>query len=226
MRRAESGGCAGGRGRALAVVLATGSAAFLAVRPLAAQTTQEVQAAAETAIRRLDLQTEFPRVPEPPSWHFNLPPETLWIVVAIAIAILAYVFRDTFLSWGPAAGSWTEPEGALGDASASSEAMVLGAADELAARGQFVEAMHVLLLQGLAYIRQRLNRPLSDSLTSREILRSTNLPEAARASLRDVIARVELTYFGRRPAALADYTACRTSFHALMQALYGASLPA
>jgi hypothetical protein len=225
MRRAESGGCTAGRGRALAVAVA----AALPVWPLAAQTPQEVQTAADAAIRRLGLQTDFPNGPELLSshWHLNLPPETLWIVVAIAIAILAYLFRDTLLLCGTGtAGDWTESQGGGRDAAPGSDTMVLEAADELAARGQFVEAMHVLLLQGFAYIRQRMKQELSDSLTSREILRSTDLPEAARLSLRDVVARVELTYFGRQPAGLADYAACRESFHALTQALHGASVPA
>jgi hypothetical protein len=83
--------------------------------------------------------------------------------------------------------------------------------------------MHMLLLHGLAHIRSRLDQQFSDSLTSREILYSTNLPEAARASLRDVVTRVELTYFGRQSAGLADYTACRESFNTLTRSLYGSA---
>ena len=41
--------------------------------------------------------------------------------------------------------------------------VVLGAADELAAQGRFVEAMHVLLLQALADIRRRLDEEFADS---------------------------------------------------------------
>jgi hypothetical protein len=78
-------------------------------------------------------------------------------------------------------------------------------------------------LRALAEMRQRMDEQFADSLTSREILRSTRLPEGARASLRDVIVRVELTYFGERPAAQADYLACRTSFNALAQSLYGSA---
>ena len=79
--------------------------------------------------------------------------------------------------------------------------------------------MHMLLLHGLAHLRLRLDQQFSDSLTSREILHSTNLPAAARAALRDVVSRVELTYFGQRPARLADYAACRESFNALARSL-------
>ena len=102
-------------------------------------------------------------------------------------------------------------------------ALVLAAADELAGEGRYAEAMHVLLLRGLADIRARLDEPFADSLTSREILRSTRLPDKARDSLRDVVGRVEWTYFGEYPAGQQDYAACRTSFNALERALHGSA---
>jgi hypothetical protein len=207
--------------RALVTALPTLLAGLLFVAPLAAQTPQEAQKAADEAIHRLDLQTELPRVPEPLSGHFDLPPIVLWIVVAIAAGFLLYAFRDLLV--GSRAGAWAEPEGATGAATPGKDAVIMEAADELAAAGRFVEAMHMLLLQGLAHMRARLDEQFSDSLTSREILYSTKLPEAARVSLRDVVTRVELTYFGRQPAGLADYTACRASFHALAQSLHGSA---
>ena len=90
MGRAERGDCAGSLGRALVAL----PALLIWAGPLMAQTSEQVQKAADEAIRRLDLQTEFPRGPEPLSWHLDLPPETLWVVLAIALAILAYAFRD------------------------------------------------------------------------------------------------------------------------------------
>jgi hypothetical protein len=191
--------------------------------PAAAQTPQEVQKAAEQAIRRLDLQTKLPTGPQPPRFFpMKLPDEVLWIVVAVAIAVLLYAFRDMIpiLRLGRG-GDWSTDEAVPGEVKARPPAAVLGAADELAAAGRFVEAMHVLLLQSLADIRQGLDEQFADSLTSREILRSTRLSETGRASLRDIVNRVELTYFGQYPAALPDYVACRASFNALVQALHG-----
>jgi len=227
MRRAERAGCAGGRGLALpapGIVPRVAAALAMVLWPvhrLAAQTSEEVRAAADRSIRRLGLQTEFPRSPEPFNFHLDLPPWTPWAVIALAVAILLYTFRDQIMALlTGSTQTLAEQGGEISAPTPGNEAFVLEAADELAAAGRFVEAMHVLLLQGLGYVRQRLNQQLSDSLTSREILYSTNLPAAARAPLRDVIARVELTYFGKRPAALADYTACRESFHALALALH------
>jgi len=235
MARAGRGGCAGSLRRALITakdaLMATlpagplaALAPVLAAGPLMAQTPQQVQQAAEEAIRRLDLQTEFPRGPEPLNWHFDLPPETLWIVIAIALGVLLYAFRDLVPFWrSGAGGTWAADETAAGTTTPGDQAMIVEAADELAARGRFVEAMHMLLLHGLAHLRLRLDQQFSDSLTSREILHSTNLPEAARAALRDVVSRVELTYFGQRPARLADYAACRESFNALARSLSGSA---
>jgi len=237
MARAERGGCAGRLRQALIAVkkasvaalmtgLAAASAPLITARPLAAQTPQQAQQAADEAIRRLDLQTDLPRGTEPLNWHLDLPPETIWIVVAIALGVLLYAFRDLIPALrSGTGGAWAEDAIAPGETTPGDQAVVIEAADELAARGRFVEAMHMLLLHGLAHIRLRLDQQFSDSLTSREILYSTNLPEAARASLRDVVTRVELTYFGQQSAGLADYTACRESFNALAYSLYG-SVPA
>jgi len=81
----------------------------------------------------------------------------------------------------------------------------------------------VLLLQGLADIRRYLGEQHADSLTSREILRNTQLSDAGRLPLRDIVMRVEWTYFGKHPAEGEDYAACRASFDALARAIHGKS---
>jgi len=189
---------------------------------VAAQSPQEVQQLADQTIRRLDLQTSFPVVAEP--IRFTLPSEVLWIVIGVALVVMLYAFRDLIPILRSARGNdWMSEEAFGGGGKARSPAAALGAADELAAAGRFVEAMHVLLLQGLAAIRAGLDEEFADSLTSREILRRARLPDPGRASLRDIVNRVELTYFGQYPAALADYEACRASFNTLTQALHGSA---
>src|SRR5262245_4606744 len=194
----------------------------LAGRHAAAQTPGEVQRLADQSIRRLNLQTDLPLVPEPLGLNLKIPPEVLWIVIAAAVAVLLYAFRDLIPILRASRGEdWATDDAGLGDGKVGTPAAALGAADQLAAEGRFVEAMHVLLLQGLSAIRVGLDEEFADSLTSREILRSARLSDAGRSSLRDIVDRVELTYFGQRPAALPDYVACRTSFNALTQALHG-----
>jgi len=158
-----------------------------------------------------------------PAWL----PSRRFIAAVIAIGVLLYAFRDMLPTWWRGqGGAWTADEALAGSVEARTPDVVLGAADDLAAEGRFVEAMHVLLLQGLADIRRGLDEQFADSLTSREILRSTKLAETGRAALRDIVNRVEWTYFGEHPAALPDYAACRASFNALAQALHGGALQA
>jgi hypothetical protein len=98
---------------------------------------------------------------------------------------------------------------------------VVIAADALASEGRFVEAMHMLLLQSLSEIRQRLGEHFADSLTSWEILRSTRLSAAGRASLREIISRVQWTHFGEHPAGSAEYAVCRDRYNELTRILRG-----
>jgi hypothetical protein len=212
--RSTAGHLAGSAATAAVVLLATAVS-------LAAETAAELQKLAEQAIRRLDLQTELPVTPEPFNFKITFPPEALWVVIVVGLAVLLYAFRDMLpgLRFGNR-GGWGEDEDALpGEVKRMEPSVVLGTADELAGQGRFVEAMHVLLLRGLAEIRQRLDEQFADSLTSREILRNARLSEQGRNSLHDIVTRVEWTYFGEHPAALEDYQACRDSFNALATAL-------
>jgi hypothetical protein len=92
-------------------------------------------------------------------------------------------------------------------------------ADALARQGRYAEAMHALLLLGLALIRRQWPQAIADSLTSREIVRSTELPAAARDALDDIVIRVELGHFGLYPVAPRDYEACRGHFALLVAAM-------
>ena len=212
------------RGAALAMSAALLLAAFstLWIGPLAAQTPEQMQALAQQAIKRLDLQTELLRQPEPFRWDISLPPETIWIIVIVGVGMLLYLFRDMVPMFrNRRSADWTGDEAGAAETGQPAAGMALGAADELAAQGRYVEAMHVLLLQALAEIRVRLNEQFADSLTSREILRSKQLSDELRHPLRDVIGRVEWTYFCEHPAERDDYLACRSSFATLARCLYG-----
>jgi len=192
--------------------------------PLVAQTPQQIEQATDEAIRRLDLQTQLPvdAADSPSGFAINLPPEVYWIVIALGVALVLYSFRDMLPVWRLVGrAEWDDAGLDAGSGGAQAPSMTMVAADELARQGRFVEAMHVLLLQSLAEIRRCLDQHFADSLTSREILRSTALSEAGHAALREIIARVEWSYFGEHPAALADYTATRESFDRLTRSLQG-----
>jgi hypothetical protein len=220
MARCGKSGCAGGR--SLGALLLAVTLALLTSPLLAQAPPQDPRAAAEQAIRRLDLQTELPRSPEETPWRIPVPREAVWLMAAVGLGLLIYMFSDMLPAWGFARrGSFEGEEEGLAGTVARPPEQVLAAADDLARQGRFVDAMHVLLLQGLADIRRYLGERFADSLTSREILRSTKLSETGRAPLRDIITRVEWTYFGNHPAEREDYAACRASFDALARALHG-----
>ena len=242
MRLGKATGCAARRGRlkrASIALLLIGAVLYCASAhaapksqgaveqadtPAPAQTMPEpkVRNIAEEAVRRLDLQTELLRQPEPFVRQISLPPEVLWFVVIVGIAVLLYAFRDMIPALRPGRdGAWAPDEAGGAELEAQPPAIALGAADALALQGRFAEAMHVLLLHALAVIRRRLDEPFADSMTSREILRSRQLPDSLRSPLREVVGRVEWSYFGEHPAAGEDYAACRTSFATLAQVLHG-----
>jgi hypothetical protein len=179
---------------------------------------------AKDSIRSLDLQTEFPKKVEPTRpLRLSIPEELIWIALACAVALVLYALRDPLLSLlrRNDKEDWAAPAGAADESAATQDVDALAAADTLSREGRFVEAMHMLLLQSLADIRQQLGEHFADSLTSREILRGARLPPQGRTSLRDIIAAVERTYFGGYPAARDDYMACRRSFDSLRLAMNG-----
>ncbi|HXZ01068.1 MAG TPA: DUF4129 domain-containing protein [Stellaceae bacterium] len=196
------------------------AAALLANAAAAAtRTAEEVARTAAEAIRGLDLQLDLPREPEPVSWHIPLPPELVVGTVILGALLLLYFFVKEVipgLMLSSAGADWEEG-GGEGGPSAPEEAVI--AAEDLARQGRFVEAMHALLLQALAEIRRRRDQAFAESLTSREILRRVRLSEEGEASLRDIVARVEWSYFGAHPAGPDDYRQCRGSFDRLAAAL-------
>jgi hypothetical protein len=180
--------------------------------------------AADRAIHRLDLQRDIPHDPveaDSPSWDFKLPVGVQWVLAAGLAVVLIYVLRDAIPGLGrgrPDDWSYDGAGPGLGDGMRSASES-LASADALAALGRFAEAMHVLLLYSLTEIRRRLRVEFADSLTSREIVRSARLPDAGKAALTGIVARVEAVYFGDHPADRADYESCRNGFVALQSVL-------
>jgi hypothetical protein len=207
--------------RAIAAILTV----FLGVAPLAAQTPADIARATRGLAVALDLQTEFPSAkPEEPASLNLLSPDVarllLWIAVIAGAGALAYFIRDVLPVFGLAGQPrWDDPGDVAENSGHGVNAAARVAADELADQGRFVEAMHVLLLQGLDEMRTRLDLRFADSLTSREIVTRSSAPADAKTALREIIQWVERAYFGDHPADRSDYDACRRSFLALASAL-------
>jgi hypothetical protein len=192
----------------------------------AAPAPEAIESAVRDSFRQLNLQRDLPRdEPEASPRKLNIPIEALWLLAACILALILYAFRDMIPIWRlTGRRGWEKLAGEPGEiATPSADASL--AADELGRQGHFVEAMHMLLLQSLAEIRRHLGEQFADSLTSREILRGARLPAQGRTALREIVARVEWTYFGGYPATMRDYTTCRDHFEALRQALRGGASP-
>ena len=208
-----------------AMLIAVAALAGLAGAPARGQTKAEIARESGRLAGAHDLQTELPaREPEGPRLRISLQWIEIFIYVAVGcgVVVLFYYLRDLLPgSRLGRASEWDETSELTGMGPARSDEAAQIEADELARQGRFVEAMHVLLLQGLNEMRKRLDLRFADSLTSREIVRQADVPSNARTALRDIIGWVERAYFGRYLANANDYSACRQSFTALGQALQG-----
>jgi hypothetical protein len=187
------------------------------VAPLAAQTPADIARAARDLPRSLDLQTEFPSLkPEgvDETGDLNTLRVLLWTVAIAGGGVLAYFIYNVLPVFGVARpGRWNNSADSTDVTARTIDAAARTAADELAAQGRFVEAMHVLLLQGLDEMRTHSDLHFfADSLTSREIVSRANAPPSAKAALREIIQWVERAYFGDHPVGRNDYDACRRSF--------------
>jgi hypothetical protein len=199
--------------------------AGLALSPAAwPQSPGPAESAARDSIRSLDLQTELPQRQDK-RFPVQIPVEVVWLALIVAAGLMLYLLRDSLPFWRRSRDQWDETQEGTQAIATPGVGDPLGAADQLSRYGRFVEAMHMLLLQSLAEIRQRLGVQFADSLTSREILRGTSLSPPGRAALREIVAAVEWTYFGGYPAEMRDYAACRRSFENLRRALEGGATP-
>ncbi len=80
--------------------------------------------------------------------------------------------------------------------------------ERLALEERYDEAIHVLLLNALAPLRQS----YSDALTSRELLARVGLKPPAEDAMRGLVVAVELSHFGAISASRAEYDAAVERF--------------
>jgi len=143
----------------------------------------------------------------------------LWAAVIIGVLVLVWSLRDSLPVFDRSRkiAAPIEPPSSLAQSERMAEARL--EADDLARKGHYGEAMHLLLLNSLSEMRRQLKTSFAVSLTSREILRRVQLPDTGRQSLRAIIAAVERTYFRGDDAGQADYSDCRSNFETLKQSL-------
>lgn len=133
------------------------------------------------------------------------------------ILMIAGIVALVFWAVSELSGYWKDKpiddgEGLVGGEDDAVVTRPLGDADALARQGKFGEAIHVLLLRTLLELSARLDTPLPDSLTSREILGRVEVPDDARTALSGLITAVEVSHFGEAVPGEPEYQACLQRF--------------
>jgi len=95
---------------------------------------------------------------------------------------------------------------------------------ELAARGEYREAIHTLLLRTLQELVRSSAVRVGPAMTSREILGRVPIAPDARDALQGLIVAVELTHFGDDEATEEEYRRCLAQFQKFATA-FRASAP-
>lgn len=164
--------------------------------------------------------------PKPPEWAkpfgdllSGLAPYMIylfWGAVIIGAAIIALlVFLEAKgiawrLPWRKAAGEAKAEAEWRPDAGAAK--VLIAEADALAARGEYDEAVHLLLRRSVADIAGRLPDFLRPSLTARDIAGHGALPAGARGAFAEMARIVEAGLFARRPVGAADWRQARGAY--------------
>ncbi|SFO54588.1 protein of unknown function [Mesorhizobium sp. NFR06] len=164
--------------------------------------------------------------PEPPEWLkplldglAKLGPYMIYmfwgaVIIGVAIIVLLLVLEAKGVAWRlpwrrkrqetEAKEEW-RPD-------ASSAQILLSEADALAARGEFDEAVHLLLRRSVADIATRLPDFLRPSLTARDIAAAGSIPSRPRAAFSEIARIVEAALFARRPVGAEGWQQARGAY--------------
>jgi hypothetical protein len=132
-----------------------------------------------------------------------------WLVVIAAAAVVITVIAQSIVDRRRRHGTATEPADADDEAAAKVAYTVPQSAADAAARGDFAEALRLLLRDALPRFYRGKAGQWPIAWTSRTCLRRIPAGEPARTELADLIAAVERHHFGGRPVGAADWDAWR-----------------
>ncbi|RWL18155.1 MAG: DUF4129 domain-containing protein [Mesorhizobium sp.] len=173
---------------------------------------------------QFDLPAYVP--PQPPDWLKPLLDLLSWLgpymiylfwgaVISGAAVILLLVFLEMKgiawrLPWQRAQRETEAEEAWRPDAGAAQ--ILLSEADALAARGDYDEAVHLLLRRSVADIAGRLPDFLRPSLTARDIAAAASVPAKARVAFTEIARIVEAALFARRPVGAEGWRQARGAY--------------
>ncbi|TGP46521.1 DUF4129 domain-containing protein [bacterium M00.F.Ca.ET.230.01.1.1] len=165
--------------------------------------------------------------PEPPEWLkplldglAKLGPYMIYlfwgaVITGVAIIALLLVLEAKGVAWRlPWWRKRQETEAATEEwrPDAGAAQILLSEADALAARGEFEEAVHLLLRRSVADIATRLPDFLRPSLTARDIAAAGSIPTRPRAAFSEIARIVEAALFARRPVGAEGWQQARGAY--------------
>ncbi|WP_340587373.1 hypothetical protein [Erythrobacter alti] len=138
-------------------------------------------------------------------------PVLSWVLIGLAVALLAYLIWRTV---GPdLQAKRSRPEPVDDWAPNQHEALaLLEEADRLAAAGQFDEATHLLLKRSVGQIAQARPDLVEPSSTARELSAEPRIPEGARTAFSVIAGRVERSLFALTTLSSDDWQAARDAY--------------
>lgn len=164
--------------------------------------------------------------PQPPEWLkpvvdalARLGPYMIylfWGAVLIGVAIIVFLLALEAkgvawrLPWRRKRAETEAKEEWRPDAGAAQ--ILLSEADALAARGEYNEAVHLLLRRSVADIATRLPDFLRPSLTARDIAAAGSIPSRPRAAFSEIARIVEAALFARRPVGADGWRQARGAY--------------
>ncbi len=143
----------------------------------------------------------------------------IWIAIGLGVCLIIFlIVRELYgVQLGWKGGKDFKKTGATDWRPDRDKARILLLdADALAAEGRFDEAVHMLLLRGVADITARRPRLIGPALTSRDIAALPDLPEQARPAFALIAEIVERSFFGGRPVDEAGWLQAREAYEQLV----------
>ena len=172
----------------------------------------------------------MPEQPEPPGWlvrlleaigEFLAPigrafgmswPVFKWVLLAFAIALLAYLLWRLLAPLFSLKRARPEREEQLWSPDRADALALLEDADRLAAEGRYDEATHLLLRRSVGQIAAARPDWVEPSSTARELALLPALPDAARTAFAAISERVERSLFALRSLGADDWQAAREAY--------------
>ncbi|HEY1615425.1 MAG TPA: DUF4129 domain-containing protein [Rhizomicrobium sp.] len=180
----------------------------------------------EALLARSDLQFDFKPLPHlaPPDWlaalvKFLTPlapylRDAFWAALCVCLLLLFHFGARATWRRFHSHSKHVAPPPSLPDWRPAPQAarLLLLEADTLAARGQFGEAAHLLLLRGIEDIVERRPMLVKQALTSREIAALEQLPTAPRTAFARIAQVVERALFAGHTIGADDFARCRLAY--------------